>query len=563
MQCTHPQKKPGRRLLVFWLVMAAGFSILQSPVSAQGVTAPPGLPHAQASTYVPLDSWVYDAFDRLHALGYADTAYLGLRPWTRSTCRHVLQQTSAGLERTSDAEEARKIFAALNVELAEDDTTTHATVDALYGRWLGTAGEPLTDSAHFGQTIINDYGRPYGRGLNTVDGVIAHAGKGRFALQLRGEYQHAPLRAALPPAALDAIAVADQIPAQPPARSATDNFRLLNAGASFHLLDHEISLGKREDWWGPGKGGSMAWSSNAEPIYALRIDRVEPLYIPLLSRVTGSFRYEAIFGDLKGWNHPREPWVHAQKVSFKPTRDLEFGFSRVVIFAGQGHVPLTFGSFWHSFTSFSNVSATEKFSRKDPGERHSSFDFTWRLPGLTRWVTLYSDSIVHDDTSPVDAPRRSAVNPGLYIARLPAAPHLDLRLEGVNTDTPAGTQNGGHFIYWEGQYRNGYTNKGNLIGSWIGREGKGGQVWMTWWLNPRESVQWGYRNAKVAAGFMPGGTTQNDFSVRATLRLKSDLELIAFAQDETWKAPLLAAGRVNNFTGYAQLMYFPHFRLTR
>jgi len=24
----------------------------------------------------------------------------------------------------------------------------------------------------------------------------------------------------------------------------------------------------------------MAWSTNAEPIYALRINRVEPLYIP-------------------------------------------------------------------------------------------------------------------------------------------------------------------------------------------------------------------------------------------------------------------------------------------
>jgi hypothetical protein len=134
-----------------------------------------------------------------------------------------------------------------------------------------------------------------------------------------------------------------------------------------------------------------------------------------------------------------------------PRKYLEFGFSRVIIFAGEGHVPLTFGSFWHSFTSFSNVPVSEKMSRNDPGERHSSFDFTWRLPGLTKWVTLYSDSIVHDDSSPIDAPRRAAVNPGIYISHFPDLPHLDLRVEGVNTDTPAGTINGGHFIYWEGQ----------------------------------------------------------------------------------------------------------------
>ena len=166
----------------------------------------------------------------------------------------------------------------------------------------------------------------------------------------------------------------------------------------------------------------MAWSNNAEPIYAFRINRVEPLYIPLLSRLTGPFRYEAFLGDLKGWVYPNEPWVQAQKFSFKPTRNLEFGFSRVIIFAGEGHVPLTFGSFWHSFTSFSNVPVSEKLSRNDPGERHSSFDFTWRLPGLTKWVTLYSDSIVHDDTSPIDAPRRAAVNPGIYLAQFPGLP---------------------------------------------------------------------------------------------------------------------------------------------
>ena len=54
------------------------------------------------------------------------------------------------------------------------------------------------------------------------------------------------------------------------------------------------------------------------------------------------------------------PGCMRQKINFKPTPNLEFGFSRVVVFAGEGHVPLTFGSFWHSFTSFQNVSAADK-----------------------------------------------------------------------------------------------------------------------------------------------------------------------------------------------------------
>jgi hypothetical protein len=42
---------------------------------------------------------------------------------------------------------------------------------------------------------------------------------------------------------------------------------------------------------------------------------------------------------------PNAPLGSPGKFSFQPTRNLEFGFSRVVIFApGKDHVPLTFGS---------------------------------------------------------------------------------------------------------------------------------------------------------------------------------------------------------------------------
>ena len=45
------------------------------------------------SVYVAMDSWIYPAFARLQALGYADTAFEGLRPWTRKSCLHILQET--------------------------------------------------------------------------------------------------------------------------------------------------------------------------------------------------------------------------------------------------------------------------------------------------------------------------------------------------------------------------------------------------------------------------------------------------------------------------------------
>ncbi|HEV2275695.1 MAG TPA: capsule assembly Wzi family protein [Acidobacteriaceae bacterium] len=529
------------------------------PSALQPVFLSPEPDSDRGSVFVPFDSWIYPAFERLFSLGYVDSAYMDMRPWTRLSCLHILEETYPRLEDAPGDAEAWSIFQALAKEFGYDVlvSSTRAALDEVYIRPMGIAGPPLNDSFHFGQTIINDDGRPYQEGFNAVGGFVATAESGRFSLEVRGEYQHAPGRAAYPQSVQALFAQIDttpELPAEPVPQ--TNVFRLLDANLSFHLFQHEISAGKMEDEWGPARSGGMAISNNAEPMYAFRINRVEPLRIPLLSTFLGPFRYEGLLGDLKGHRYPNAPWIHAEKFSFKPTRNLEFGFSRVVVFAGEGHVPLTFGSFWNSFTSFSNVSVAQKQSRNDPGARHSSFDFTWRLPWLEKWLTLYSDSIVHDDVSPLAAPRRAAVTPGIYLSHVPRLPHVDFRLEAVNTDPVASSQ-GGQFIYYENVYRDGYLNSGNLFGSWMGREGKGGQAWITDWLSPRTYIQVGYRNAKVSKNFVPGGTTQNDFNVRAVLRLKEDVELRAFGQMEFWKVPALAQGRQKDFTGSFQLTYFP------
>ncbi len=67
----------------------------------------------------------------------------------------------------------------------------------------------------------------------------------------------------------------DTIPEGPIA--AANNFRVVEANLSYHLLGHEVSLGKDDHWLGPDKGASMLWSNNAENIYDFEINRVEPL----------------------------------------------------------------------------------------------------------------------------------------------------------------------------------------------------------------------------------------------------------------------------------------------
>jgi len=546
--------------------------LLHAQQSTSPIALAPSHDSISGSVYVSLDNWIYPAMERLHALGYVDTAYLGLRPWTRLSCLHMLEESQRRLVDAPDnagTREARQLFDALAHEFAADGealdpgkSNAHAELERVYSRENYISGRPLNDSSHFGQTIINDNGRAYQGGFNGLAGFEARAEDARLTLKVRGEYQHAPGRAAYPLSVRQEIAAQDQtslLPATPVAT--TNEFRLIDANLSFHVASHEISVGKREDWWGPGEGGAMAWSNNAEPVYALRITRVDPLEIPGLSKLIGPVRYEGSFGDFKGHRYPNGNYFHAQKIGFKPTRNLEFGFSRIVVFGGEGHEPITFGTFFQSFFSFQNVTPAVKFSTKDPGARHSSFDFNYRLPFLRDWVTLYSDSIVHDDVSPIDAPRHAAINPGLYISHFPHAPKLDLRVEAVSTDPPTNRSQVGGYIYFEVVAHDVYTNKQNFFGSWIGREGKGYQSWLTYWLSPQERIQLSYRNAKSAKDYVAGGTTQNVFAANAILRVKKDVELNALAQYERWTIPVIAQGQKNDFTTQVQMTWYPHLHV--
>jgi hypothetical protein len=541
-------------------------------------------PSSLGSPYIPVDSWVYPAVLRLYSLGYVDHVFLGMRPWTRASLSHMLEDAGANIQdadtdKEPAAGEAQDIYESLTRFIHEDsegpcrahEGTTR--VESVYSVARGISGTPLRDSYHLGSTIINDYGRPYQNGFNNYSGASGYASAGRFLLYARGEFQEAPSAAGYSATLSNTLAALDgttyffnstkpipynqqaTIPAGPIATAT--NGRIVEAYVSAQLLNHVVSFGKQDEWLGPGQGGALAYSNNAENLYAFKINRIEPLRIPLLSQVTGPFRYEFLVGSLKGHTYPNDPWVHVEKVSFKPTENLEFGFERTVIWGGKGHVPITLHSFLKSFFSLTAPQGNVKFSRNDPGARFGAFDFSYRLPFVRNWLTLYTDSEVHDDVSPIDAPRRASWRPGLYLSHVPGIPKLDLRAEAVYTDPPITTSNGGHFMYWEGVQKQGYTNKGVLFGDWIGREDKGGQGWITYHLSGNEWVQVGVRNQKAAKDFIPGGTTLNDINFQVVKRIGKDFEINGNFALEHWKAPIYLPGQQTVTTTNIQLTWFP------
>ncbi len=539
-------------------------------------------PNYMASPYVPLDSWIYPALERLIALGYVQSAVLGMRPWTRMECARLLEEAGERLvNANADAGPASKLYDALANEFQTEtgrlngDVNVGVRVDSVYTRATGISGTPLRDGYHFGQTLVNDYGRPYWSGFNDVTGVSADAEVGPVAFSFQGEYQHAPAMPSYPASVLTATAAADFTPPSPNGMAQADRFQLLNSTVSVNVNNVQFSFGEQSEWLGPGETGPLLMSDNAAPFPAFKIDDVVPHRIPGISRALGPVRTEFFIGQLSGqrWeacvvstcvladqnlsvvgpNVNPQPFIHGEKISFQPTPNLEFGMGITAMFGGPG-LPVTWGNFLRTYYAHSTTAAN------NPGKRISAADFTYRVPGLRNWLTIYGDSLVVDEVSPIGS-TRATVNPGIYLPQIPKIPRLELRAEGLNEPVHQAFFPG--FVYYDlRRYRSGYANDGNLLASWIGREGRGGQGWLTYWLSPRTKFQLGYRLQEVAHAFIEGGRLV-DYSGQGEFMLGPQVAISGFLQYEQWRFPVLNQARQSDVTASLQLTFYPHWRIGR
>jgi len=543
-------------------------------------------PRNMGSPYVPLDSWVYPALERLAALGYVQTAYLGIRPWTRMECARLLEEAGEqmrdqdeGAVAKAAAGEADALYTELSAELSDETrrrqgaANEDARLDSVYTRVTGISGAPLRDGYHFAQTIVNDYGRPYSEGFNHVTGLSGAVVAGPFSLSLRGEYQHAPAVASDAANVLQAIALEDGVSTPlPDGAAAANRVRLIEGSVGFTFRDVKLSLGRQNLWLGPGESGPLLMSDNAAPMTVFAIDSASPFQFPVLSRLLGPARMSWFLGRLSGqrWVYnpppaeglnsnidPRylvgpgfspQPFLHGNKVSFHPTENLEFGMGVTAIFGGPG-LPFTWHEYLRSYYGHNANLAS------NPAKRFSSFDFSYRMPGLRRWLTVYMDSAVGDEISPLGS-TRPLLNPGIYLPQFPKAPKLELRLEGFKPDPRLGT------MYIDRRFRSGYTNAGNVMGSWTGRQALGGEAWVKYSFTPRTTLQLGWRHQEVDR-FLAGGGRLNDWSASAGHRVARSFSVSGKAQYEQWNFPALRSGMQSDFATSIEVALRPEWRWSR
>jgi len=519
------------------------------------------------SPYVPIDSWVYRAFDRLAALGYVSSDYAGVRPWSREQCAQLLleaDQAAASSIRSGRSidSQAAALLRDLHHEFAREEAAFSGPnksleLDSVYSRVLSASGTVLNDGYHFGETFAYDYGRPFREGSNLLAGSSASATYGPLFFGFSGEFQHAPSAPALSTPVREFIANRDRV-ALPSASpfAPINQFQILDAYAGINLQGWQISFGNQSLSWGPGIGGSLLLSNNAAPITMLRITPQNSMRIPGFSKIFGPFTLDQFFGRLEGHTGSSQPWIYGQKISLKPLRSLEFAYSRTTLIGGSGH-PLNSRLFLQSY--FGRVNSAEN---SVPGDSRTAIDWTWRVPGLHDWVTFYGELEDDDDLIPFQTIGKSVLRPGLYFPRLPFLPKWDLHVEWTSSTSPGrdSFQAHGELNYWNLDYTDGYTNNGSLLGNTVGREGTSLQLWTRFWMSPRHTLDFSWKKSTVLTDYIPGGGNWQDYQLSYSITRRSGLYLKSFLQFERISSfPLLFPGSRNNVVASVEIGFLPQW----
>ena len=107
------------------------------------------------SPYVPLDSSVYPAIEKLEGMGYIKIAFLALKPWTRIETANLVTEAKSNLEADENAHAG---VAALELRLEQEfsyemglldgQRNETAKIESIHARSVAIAGPALTDSDH-------------------------------------------------------------------------------------------------------------------------------------------------------------------------------------------------------------------------------------------------------------------------------------------------------------------------------------------------------------------------------------------------------------------------------
>lgn len=220
-----------------------------------------------------------------------------------------------------------------------------------------------------------------------------------------------------------------------------------------------LEAGRFSLWWGPGRHGTLLFTTNAEPLIGVRIRNPRPIPLGGWFRFLGLFQYDFFVSRLNDDDRPvPDPLLSGLRLALKPASWLELGATRVMQFGGDGRSE-SLSTFFDVFRGKSEVPGSTP-----EGNSLASLDGKIRIPFRAQPVVVYMEA-GGEDQSGSGFPSKWAAMGGIFLPSIGKAKKADFRIEYGDIITSRG-----EVWYQHSGYPHRY--RGRILGHHMGTDGR-------------------------------------------------------------------------------------------
>lgn len=353
-------------------------------VAAAAVSAPAPGPARAADLFLTGEREIYLAIDKLNAMGRLPGFLANTRPYSAAAVRAALYDNAAGQGTGFDAQLARWV--------------AYATRPALLVR--GTSGLEADEKRG---TRPNEGGVPTPKGISSRLSILAREESTPFVSA------HASATAFFGEGGDTGTRIGETA---------------LETGTPYASLQ----AGKIAAWYGPGRLGSLILTNNAQPYPGIRLHNPVPIAVPGFFSFLGNAGYDLFLARLEGDRPIPNPYLFGMRLSARPSRFLEVGLSRSMIYGGKGHDGGV-SAWWDAFKGSNTNEPGEKGLVNQIGGYDIALTLPFSLQPLQAYLEMAGEDEAHILGTPIPFPSKFAYVAGVFLPTLFGSAAHDLRVE--------------------------------------------------------------------------------------------------------------------------------------
>lgn len=261
-----------------------------------------------------------------------------------------------------------------------------------------------------------------------------------------------------------------------------------------------LEAGRFSLWWGPGRHGSLLFTTNAEPLIGLRIRNPRPIPLGWWLRFLGTIQYDLFFARLDSDRPFPDSILSGLRLAVKPAPWLELGASRAMHFGGEGRSE-NLSTYWDIFRGKSEVPGSTP-----EGNSLASVDVKIRIPFRIQPVTIYAEG-GGEDQSASGLPSKRAIVAGIFLPSIGRMKRADFRMEFA--DTLYSNEGRGGVWYQHPGYPHRY--RGRVLGHHLGTDARDLFIEAHYFLLPSSYLE---ANVDITQRDFPG--PEREKTVRAS-----------------------------------------------